>query len=188
MIILIDMDDTMEQLLKAWIRGVNERYGHTVRYEDVTSWDVSAAFDGLTREQVYSIPDEPGFWGTVEPIEGAADAIRHFIDDGHDVYIVTATPYISVPEKMDDLLFRWFPFISWDQVIITRKKQLIRGDVLIDDGVHNLEGGDYVKVLMTAPHNRDYDAEKNGMIRVSSWEEAESVINDLAASEGRPGN
>jgi 5'(3')-deoxyribonucleotidase len=80
---------------------------------------------------------------------------------------------------MDDLLFRWFPFISWDQVIITKRKQLIKGDVLIDDGIHNLEGGDYVKILMTAPHNRSYDAEGNGMIRVSSWKEIEKVISEL---------
>lgn len=185
MIILIDMDDTIEQLLRAWLRGVNERYGRSVRYEDVTSWDVSKPFPGLTREQVYAIPDEPGFWGTVEPIEGAAEAIRGFMDAGHEVYIVTATPYISVAEKMDDLLFRWFPFITWDQVIITKRKQLIRGDVLIDDGVHNLEGGDYFKILMTAPHNRDYDAESNGMIRVDSWKEIEKLIPELQRKKER---
>lgn len=179
MIILIDMDDTIEQLLKAWLKGVNERYGYSVDYEDITDWDVSKPYDGLTREQVYAIPDEPGFWGSVEPIEGASEAIRKFINDGHEVYIVTATPYVSVPEKMDDLLFRYFPYISWDQVIITRNKQLIRGDVLIDDGVHNLEGGDYIKILMTAPHNREYDAEANGMIRVNNWKEIEEIISGL---------
>ena len=183
MVILIDMDDTIEQLLKAWLRGVNDRYGRSVRYEDITSWDVSAPYPGLTREQVYAIPDEPGFWGTVEPIEGAAEAIRRFMDAGHEIYIVTATPYISLPEKMDDLLFRWFPFITWDQVIITTRKQLIKGDILIDDGIHNLKGGDYVKILMTAPHNRSYDAESNGMIRVNNWKEVEEVIEGLSGAD-----
>ena len=81
---------------------------------------------------------------------------------------------------MDDLLFRRFPFISWDQVIITSRKQLIKGDVLIDDGIHNLEGGDYIKILMTAPHNRDYDAEGNGMIRVHNWKQIKEVIDQLS--------
>lgn len=183
MVILIDMDDTIEQLLKAWLRAVNERYGYSVRYEDVTSWDLSAPFPGLTREQVYAIPDEPGFWGTVEPIEGAPEAILRLMNEGHEVYIVTATTYLSVAEKMEDLLFRWFPFIKWEQVILTSRKQLIKGDVLIDDGIHNLEGGDYVKILMTAPHNRSYDAESNGMIRVNSWKEVESVLSKLSGRE-----
>ena len=80
---------------------------------------------------------------------------------------------------MEDLLFKWFPFLSWDQVIITFRKQLIKGDVLIDDGVHNLEGGDYKKILMTAPHNRNYDAEAHGMIRVHNWDEILQVIERL---------
>ena len=56
---------------------------------------------------------------------------------------------------------------------------MIRGDVLIDDGIHNLEGGHYEKILMTAPHNINYDAEKHGMIRVRNWKEIERVIDQL---------
>ena len=64
-------------------------------------------------------------------------------------------------------------------MIITSRKQLIRGDVLIDDGIHNLEGGDYAKILVTAPHNIDYDAEANGMIRVKDWDEILSAVEML---------
>ena len=82
-------------------------------------------------------------------------------------------------EKMNRLLFHYFPFLSWNQVIITGRKQMIRGDVLIDDGIHNLEGGNYRKILFTAPHNRFYDAEANGMIRVHTWEEVVRIIDDM---------
>ena len=179
MTILVDMDDTLEQLLPAWIRAVNEKYGRNVTCEDILSWDVSAAYPGLTREQVYSVTFEPGFWKTIKPMPGAADALQRFMNAGHEVYVVTATFQDSVAEKMNDLLFRYFPFLSWDQVIITSRKQMIRGDVLIDDGIHNLEGGAYTKLLMTAPHNKSYDAEANGMIRVHDWPEIEEVIAQL---------
>ena len=116
--------------------------------------------------------------------QGAAEALKHFMNAGHEVFIVTATEPEHVEEKMNGLLFRYFPFLSWDQVIITRKKQQIRGDVLIDDGIHNLEGGEYRKILFTAPHNRFYDAEANGMIRVSTWAEAVRVIDRF--SEASP--
>ena len=81
-----------------------------------------------------------------------------------------------------EVLFKYFPFLSWDQVIVTTRKQMIRGDVLIDDGIHNLEGGQYKKVLMTAPHNIHYDAEAHGMVRVNSWKEIEQVIDRLNAA------
>ena len=180
MTILVDMDDTIEQLLKAWVSGVNEKYSRSVGYDEILSWNVSAAYDGLTFEQVYEIPMQPGFWKTVEPIPGAAEALQRLMQAGHEIYIVTATPYESINEKMTDLLFRWFPFLTWNRVIIAFNKQMIRGDVLIDDGIHNLEGGEYTKILMTAPHNRNYDAEAHGMIRVHNWEEIEAVIEDLA--------
>jgi hypoxanthine-DNA glycosylase len=109
----------------------------------------------------------------------AAASLQRLTEAGHEVLIVTATPFDSVPEKIGGYLFEHFPFLTPDQVIITGRKQLIRGDVLIDDGVHNLEGGDYVKILMTAPHNRNYDAEANGMIRVHDWAEAEQALRDI---------
>ena len=176
MIILVDMDDTIEQLLQAWVDGVNKKYGRSASCDDITDWNVSKAFPGLSWEEVYTVPIEPGFWGRVLPIPGAVEGLKALIDRGHEVYIVTATYYESVEEKMKDLLFRYFPFLSWSQVILTGRKQLIRGDVLIDDGIHNLEGGDYRKILFTAAHNRFYDAEAHGMIRVNTWEEAVEVI------------
>ena len=181
MTILVDMDDTIEQLLKEWIRSVNEKFGRSAAVDEVKSWNVAAVYPGLSWEDVYMVTVEPGFWGRVEPIPGAAEGLKKLMDRGHDVMIVTATYYESVPEKMRDLLFKYFPFLSWDQVIITSRKQLIKGDVLIDDGIHNLEGGDYAKVLMTAPHNQHYDAEANGMIRVHHWTEIEEVIARLDA-------
>jgi len=187
MTILIDMDDTIESLLKAWVQGVNKKYDRHVSPEDIESWDVSSAYPGLTHEEVYAVPLEKGFWKTVEPIPGAAEAIQRFMAAGHEVFIVTATPYESVTEKMTDVLFRYFPFLSWKQLIITSRKQMIRGDVLIDDGIHNLEGGDYVKILMTAPHNRKYDAEANGMIRVHHWAEIEEIIHRISSERGESG-
>ncbi len=176
MTILVDMDDTIEQLLPAWVQGLNEKFDRHVACEDVLSWDVDDAYPGLTHEQILSVPMEPGFWSTVEPVPGAAEALQRLMDAGHEVYIVTATLLENIPEKMNDLLFRYFPFLSWNQVIITHDKQMIRGDVLIDDAIHNLEGGQYAKLLMTAPHNKSYDAEANGMIRVNGWDEIEEVI------------
>jgi len=178
--IFVDMDDTIEQLLKAWVDEANRRYHYSVHPDEVTDWNVALAFPGLTAEQVYEIPTLPGFWKDVVPIPGAAEALQHFMAEGHDVYIVTATPYESVTEKMNDCLFKLFPFLKWHQLIITFHKQLLQGDVLIDDGVHNLVGGSYTKVLMTAPHNRAYNAEANGMIRVNNWPEAIAVVDRLA--------
>lgn len=178
--ILVDMDDTIEQLLMAWIAAVNSRWGTAVTYDDIKSWDVSEAFPGLSHDQVYDVIMEDDFWDSVEPVPGAAEALRRFMDEGHSVYIVTATPYQSVRAKMEKLLFRYFPFLSWDQVVITSRKQLIRGDVLIDDAVHNLVGGSYTKILMDSANNRAFDTSGTDITRCMNWARAEELIDAMA--------
>ena len=179
MIILVDMDDTIEQLLPALVNRANERFHRSASLDEITDWSIVCAYPGIEKRQILNLMYEPGFWDTVEPVPGAADALRYLMGKGHQVYIVTATEFDHVPEKMERVLFRYFPFLSRDQVIITGRKQMIRGDVLIDDGIHNLEGGEYRKILFTAPYNKDYDAEANGMIRVHSWKEIIEVIDGL---------
>ena len=109
MTILVDMDDTIEQLLKAWIRRINEKYGYSVTLDQITDWNVAAPYPGLTHNQVYNVLHEPGFWKTVEPIPGAAEGLKHFLEQGHEVFIVTATQREHLQEKMDNVLFRYFP-------------------------------------------------------------------------------
>ena len=180
MTILVDLDDTIEQLLKALVKRANERFQRNASVDDVTDWSIVCAFPGIEKKQILDFMCEQDFWETVEPVPGAAEALKHFMDEGHQVYIVTATEPEHVEGKMKRVLFRYFPFLSWDQVIVTSRKQMIRGDVLIDDGVHNLEGGEYRKILVTAPYNREYDAEAHGMIRVHNWDEIIGVIDRMA--------
>lgn len=183
--ILIDMDDTIENLLAAWVSYLNGRYGTTVQTEDIKHWDMAKAFPNLTKQQVMSPISEDDFWSHVRPIDGAPETLKKLMNDGHEIFIVTASFYKTIPSKMDSVLFRYFPFLSWDNVIVTSRKQMIKGDVLIDDGVHNLVDGEYAKILMDAPHNRDYPAEKNGMFRVKNWNEAYAIISRI--KEARAG-
>ena len=179
MTILVDMDDTMEQLLEALVDRANERFGRHADVDEVTDWSIVCAFPGLEKRQILDLMYEENFWEAVKPVPGAAEALKHFMDEGHEVYVVTATEFEHVYEKMKKVLFRYFPFLSPRQVIIACRKQMIRGDVLIDDGIHNLEGGEYRKLLFTRPYNREYDAEANGMIRVNNWDEIVRIIDEM---------
>lgn len=180
MVILIDADGVLEDLSQKWVEYLNETYGTSVRYEDLTEWDMTAAFPSLTREQVYAIDHDEEFYSRLEPIPGAVEAVRELLADGHRIFVVTTTPYQVVKAKLDRAIFPYYPFLSWKDVIITCDKHLIRGDVLIDDGVHNLLGGEYRKILVTAPYNKGFDAEGNGMIRADTWEDIYRAVSAMA--------
>lgn len=183
-VILIDMDDTIECLTDAWIAWLNQKHGTDTKKEDIDCWDFAKPFPTLTEKEVYAPLYEDAFWDTVRPMPGAKETMEALIGLGHEIYIVTSSVHETISAKMTKVLFRYFPFLDWNHVIVAQKKQMIKGDILIDDGVHNLIGGDYIKILMTAQHNADYDAEANGMIRVGSWEEIYEAI--LYLSEDSP--
>lgn len=183
MTILIDMDDTIEQLVPAWVNYLNAHYGTDTRPEDVRSWNMNLSFPTLTEEQIFSALHDDCLWDDVIPMPGAVEALRQLSDDGHELMIVTATTYQTLRAKMDKVLFRYFPFISWNQVIITSRKQLVRGDIMIDDGPHNLAGGEYHKILFQAGHNLDFDEASIGAVRVRSWAEAYAQVCRIAGTE-----
>ena len=171
MVILVDMDDTIEHLLPAWLFFLNNKYGFSVQPDSIRSWNMSEAYPTLTPTQVYEPLFLNEFWDTVKPIEGAAEYLRKMIDDGHEVYIVTASNPNTLKAKMDKVLFKNFPFIDWNHVIVTSRKQLVYGDIRIDDAPHNLVDTNGLQILMDAPHNRDFPAEKCGFVRVKTWPE-----------------
>ena len=177
--ILIDIDDTIENLCGAWVDWLNREYGTSVDYTQITQWDISKFFPNLTKEQVYEPLHNPHLWEYVQPKDGAVEYVKKLIDDGYNVYLCTTTDYRNVKPKFESVIQKHFPYISWNQVIVIDKKQMVKADALIDDGVHNLAGGDYIKILVSAPHNMAFNAPENGMYRVNNWKEIYSLVHRL---------
>lgn len=178
--ILCDADDTIENLSVHWIDALNKAYNTTVKKEEVTDWDMQEAFPRLSREQILEPIYRKDFWKRITPIKDSGHYLRRLIEDGHDLYIVTATNYQTSDVKIARLM-ELFPFLQPEKIIVAHNKHIIRGDVLIDDGVHNLLGGEYRKLLFTQPCNKSFDAEGNGMTRVHSWKEVYGTIKEMCA-------
>lgn len=185
--ILVDMDDTIENLLDVWVAYLNEHYGTSVRKEDITEWDLSKAFPTIEGDKIYSALLDETLWDAVRPLPGAVKYLKKLIDDGNEVFIVTASHPDSVRAKMNKVLFRYFPYITYQNVIIASKKQLISGDILIDDAPHNM-GGQYFGMLFTAPHNKsitDESLSKMNAIRVKDWKEIYELIHGFDTHDGK---
>jgi len=177
--ILVDIDEVLNNLLERWVACLNEKYGVSANMEDKNTWRLNALYPTLTDDEIDSPLFDNAFWASLETRPYSVEYLHKLISDGHDVSIVTATHvYQTIPAKMD-WLFRHYPYLSWDNIILAKKKQRIRGDVLIDDAIHNLEGGSYIKLLHDSPYNRNYEAGNNGMIRVYNLMDAYNVINNL---------
>lgn len=180
--ILIDMDDTIEDFISAWVKVLNEKYGKSVLPEDIKDWKIKLFYPDLTDEEIVAPVTEGDFWKNVKPKEYAVRYIKKLKEEGYRVYICTASYYATIKEKLDYALFPYFDFFTYDDIIIAHKKQMIKADILVDDGVHNLVGGDYKKILMTAYHNVDFKTEGTDIVRADNWEEVYNIISDYAES------
>lgn len=179
-IIMADIDDTINDLLSKWCCTLNAQYHENVMPWDIKEWDLNKYYPSLTKEQIIEPLTHLDFWASVQPKPGAVYMIDRLIREGFQVYLVTATDYRNILPKYELFVKKHFQRIDPQHIIVTYKKQLLLADYLIDDAPHNLEGGKYKKILMSAPHNEAYDADSAGIIRVKTWIEVYDIIrNDL---------
>lgn len=183
MTILVDMDDTIWGLITAWTEYLRKMYGVNVTEEDIEEWDLRKVYPMLTEDQIYAPLFKEDMWESVKPFQDAIYYLKKLIAEGHDVLLVTSSHYKSIKIKFDTLLFRHFPFIPYENVIVTSRKQMIVGDVMVDDLPKNLIGGKYKGILFEACHNRKFNEKKYGMKRAKSWKEVYEIIEEMSNDE-----
>ena len=182
LVILVDVDNVLEDLHTYWVAAVNKKYGTNVKPEDVTAWNIDKFFDGLSRSQVFSPLHTKELWESMVPLENSQKLLKQLKADGHRVYLLTSAHPDTIPYKYS-FLQKYFPFIPFKDIIIASHKQMVMGDVLIDDAPHNLEGGQYRGILVDASHNKNYDEKAHGFIRVKNWEEIYNAVCIIAGEE-----
>lgn len=175
-VICSDFDDTMNELIPTWINKINELYGYNVSADQIVDWDLTQIFPSLTQAQICEPLHDPDFWYLVPAKDDAVYYIKKLMDEGFQFYVCTSTDYRFAKDKFDNCLYRLFPFICKEQVITTYNKQLMRCNILIDDGIHNIIG-QYKGLLMDMPHNKSF---KNPQVeRVHNWKEIYDYIHEL---------
>lgn len=179
LVICCDMDDTIEYLVKAWVKWLNYTHFLNVDYKNITDWEMKLSFPTLTEDEIFEPLRTPSFWDTVEPIPDAAKYMQMLIDEGYDFYICTNTSYNIANEKFNRCLFKHFPFLDRKKIIMTSNKQMIKCDILIDDALQNIQG-DYKGILMTAPHNKDFNVSSvDNVFRAYTWEDVYNIVHAI---------
>lgn len=175
--ILIDCDDTIWNLLEAWVTILNERYDENVIWNHIDNWDVSLAYPNLTKQQIYEPLCEEKLWTLVKPKFDAVKYVPKLYEEGHEIYFVTTTDYRNIEFKVK-LLEDYFPDIPIQNLITTYHKNLIRGDILIDDYINNFKERSS-GILFTTTYNKEFNVEELGLHRCDNWEEIYNYINEI---------
>lgn len=167
--IYLDFDGVIADLHPEWIRRLNELHGTDYTAEDITDWGCSFLPLEL-HDSWFRILNHADLYDNVEAIPGALGTISWL--DKHQIPWSIATSCGSeamVAGKIDWLIRHGIAKRcrgGWpNNFIPIRDKSLLRGKLLVDDGIHNLEGFHGLRLLFDQPHNR----KETRFARVKGW-------------------
>ena len=158
--ILIDQDGVLANYSRRLIEIVAREYPDERQFaeEELTHFDTHLHYSPENQSAIDKIALRPGFFESLEPVEGALEALHELVSSGYDVRICTAPKksyQYCVTEKLS-WIERYLGKDFVRRTILTRDKTLVRGSILIDDKPH-VEGvatPEWEHIIFDTPYNR----------------------------------
>jgi len=181
--IYIDIDEVIAKFLDKLCSEYNYKYNKNIKISDIKTWSLNTYMDG---DKAFEIINSPGFFGSLEPIEGAIEIIEKLVnDDKYEVFIISSpSNEFSVYEK-----YKWIqknlPYFDIRNLILVGNKgellSRINGEnsILFDDCPEYLNKFNGVSVVMDREYNRELIVGVDCDYRVSEWNEFYGVVKGL---------
>ncbi|XP_069373330.1 5'(3')-deoxyribonucleotidase, mitochondrial [Paralichthys olivaceus] len=186
--VLVDMDGVLADFEGGFLKKYRARYPGEpyITLEDRRGFWVSAQYGQLRTdlcEKAISIWQSKDFFTELEPLPGGVEAVKEMARmDNTDVFICTSPikHYKHCPYEKYAWVEKHLGHDFLEQVILTRDKTLISGDILIDDkpdilGVETKPTWEHI--LFTACHNKHLSLSPSQR-RLLSWSDDWRAILD----------
>lgn len=168
--IAIDMDGVMADVETQFIEWYAKDTGKVISKESLIGKPEREAFPETGKVKNYAATK--GFFATLKVMDDAQEVIA-FLMEHYEVYIVSAA--MEFPQSLIEKyhwLAEFFPAISWQNIVLCGKKDIINADYLIDDHIRNLDPFTGKTLLFTAFHNVNYTHHE----RVNNWKEVQKFF------------
>lgn len=156
MIVFVDVDGVCADLGTEWLARYNHDYDDNLTIEQITGWDMVPHVRQECGERIYDYLRDPRIYDNVKPLPDAQMGVRVLRELGHDVIFATSTPPEVAGRKYYWLVENGFipaPSLHPKDYIELSDKRFLRGDILIDDGPHNVQSFVGCGILFDRPHN-----------------------------------
>lgn len=167
--ILVDMDGVLADVYSQFLKLEFQETGKQRSFEDTY---------GKTEDEAFPYYDKhvrsEGFFGTAPIIDGSVEGLKYLNDKYEVIILSSATEFPKSLYEKEMWLNINFPFITWQQMIFCGRKDVVSGDVMIDDHPKNLNSFQGEKIIFTQPHN--INITMPDCKRVYSWSE---IIDEL---------
>lgn len=176
--IVVDLDDTLTYMVEYLLEVYNSEYQDNLKIEQITEWDLSKVVKPECGEAVVNYFKRPGWFLNPAPRKDAQKYLKKLVGKGHDIVIASA--YANSPESCPDkyaYVRKHFPFIEKNSIFFLNKKDKLVGDVIIDDGWHNVRNFYGRKIIFDKPWNKKPAHFILGRVdRATNWKEVYNYI------------
>jgi 5'-nucleotidase len=181
--IILDSDEVVAKNIDKVLDSYNGEYGTNLTREELIDWDLTQFQKEGT--DILKYFNMPGFFRDLPLMEESQKYIAKLIEDGHDVVIATSSPRNGILDKID-FFEEFFPFIPFQNIIPITRKDLLRGDIMLDDAPHNLKASNcQYPVVFDNLWNRNTEKHEflKDLKRVHSWKEFYEFVCEVANQE-----
>lgn len=134
--VVVDLDEVTCDLSSKWFGLYNADWGDTLTPADVLTYDTHLYVHPDCGTKIYGYLESPGFFRDLLPMPGAQETLRWA---SKNFRLVIATSRAAhAHEDTVAWIEEFLPFVDSDNVVFTRRKELIDGDVLIDDAPQHI--------------------------------------------------
>lgn len=179
-IVLLDVDGVLCDFVAGVMRSVA-----TVSDEcaDLSDWDFLHKLSPHAKRAYLADSAKPGFCCSLDPLPGAAEGLQLLRDNGYDLVAVTS-PLLHCPTwegERREWLQHHFCFEARD-VIFTSRKDLVHGDVLVDDKLAHVRDWssrwNKPAVLWAQPYNSETDCRGGAacLWRTDDWQHVREYL------------
>jgi len=171
--IVFDMDDTMCYSVNKVVSMYNKEYNENISINRFKSWNLQS----YVAKDIYKFYKTEHFFKDLKIFSGVKKTFRILHEQGHTIVIATSVK--GEAAKRDKMYFLevngLLPYIDEINMVVT--KETIHGDIIFDDGVHNLEVSPAThRVVYDRPYNKkdtEYD-------RVHDYKEVMEYVERVA--------
>ena len=172
--IILDCDDVLYPCNQRALELLNEEKGTKFTLNHIFKWGIM----GTDLDERLKYFKDPSFIRELHPYEGARGFIRALSRMG-EIFVATSVAPMCAGERVTSIL-KYFPEISPENILIGSRKDMLHGDILLDDGMHNIIDSkvDY-PVLFRQPWNQ----RESGALAVSNYDEFLSFVQMIQRKE-----
>lgn len=180
MIICLDWDCVLNNLMDKTLEIYNTQSGKNIQMSDLISYNFYDCLDKDDADDIVKLFKNKAMWDSLSPVEGSRKGLQKLLDDGHRVYIVTATATENWTWKIS-WFKKYFPFFNIDNVVRMNDKSLFKCDIMIEDCYEQLIKNKMChKIILDYPWNRDESKDwVHGTYRCENWVEIVEAVNKI---------